>query len=107
MNDLVLIINIGSHAVVDPKMVVLQTDGQGNFPPRVVPRPLRTGSTFPGVGEQTLGTLDPGAIWMTSFTDEGPVEFAFGAAGLQDFRQALAPGQWAGITAVPSRPPGH
>ena len=58
-NDLILIINIGSYAVVDPKMVVLQTDEQGNFPQSVTRRDLRTGSTFPGIGEQTLRTLDP------------------------------------------------
>ena len=101
MNDLVLIINIGSHAVVDPKMMIRQTDELGNFPLRISLSSLRTGSSFTGIGEQTLRTLDPGAIWMTSFTDEGPVEFAFGATGLHAFRQTLAPGQWAGITAVP------
>lgn len=100
-NDLILIINIGSQAVVDPKVVVQQADGQGNFLPTVTRRELRTGSTFTGIGEQTLRTLDPGAIWMTSFADDVPVEFAFAAAGLQDFRQSLAPGQWAGITVVP------
>ena len=100
-NDLILIINIGSHAVVDPKMVVQQTDEQGNFPQSVTRRELRTGSTFPGIGEQMLRTLDPGAIWLTSFSDDGPAEFAFSASGMQDFKQALAPGQWAAITAVP------
>ena len=100
-NDLILIINIGSQALVDPKMAIELTDEQGNFLPQITLRPLRTGSTFPGIGEQTLRTLDAGAIWMTSFSDEGPVEFAFGATGIQNFRQALSPDQWAGITAVP------
>ena len=101
-NDLILIINIGSQAVVDPKVMIRQADEQGNFSTRVTRIALRTGDNmFPGTREQTLRTLDPGAIWMTSFTDQEPVEFAFGAAGLQDFKQALAPGQWAGITAVP------